>query len=313
MRPSPMARGQAEAYPATLEVGHASACPAVYGRLLAYLELTKPRITALILLVTVAGFWLGSEGVPDGRRMLDTVFGIALLAGGMFALNQYLERDLDAVMRRTSSRPLPAARLEPREALLFGTVLSVAAVAFLALRINWLSGIVALVTTSSYLLVYTPLKTRTPHCTLVGALPGAVPPLAGWVAARGELSLQAWALFAILFLWQFPHFHAIAWLYHDDYARAGICVWPVVQPEGTTTARQVFVSTLLLLPVSVLPALLAISGAVYFWGALGLGVAFLCLGLRTALDKSKSQAQRLLLASVLYLPALFILMVVGKR
>jgi heme o synthase len=281
-------------------------------RIAAYFELTKPRITALILLVTVAGFWLGSRGAPDGYRLLATVSGIAALAAGMFALNQYFERHLDALMSRTSDRPLPAGRLKPRNALVFGTTLCAAAVAFLALKVNLPTGVVAAATIASYLFVYTPLKTKTPHCTLIGAFPGAVPPLVGWVAARGELGPGAWALFAILFLWQFPHFHSIAWLYRDDYARAGIRLWPVVRPQGTTTAMQVVCSTLLLLPVSVVPGLLSIAGTTYMWGAAAMGIGFAYFALRTAQGKSRSQAQRLLLASVLYLPALFILMVLGR-
>ena len=289
-----------------------SAAGHLASRAAAYFDLTKPRITALILLVTVAGFWLGSRGAPDGYRLLATISGIAALAAGMFALNQYFERDLDALMSRTSDRPLPAGRLKPRDALVFGTVLCAAAVAFLALMVNTLTGVVATATIAGYLFVYTPLKTKTPHCTLIGAFPGAVPPLVGWVAARGELGAEAWTLFAILFLWQFPHFHSIAWLYRDDYARAGIRLWPVVQPQGAATAMQVVGSTLLLLPVSLLPGLLSLAGATYVWGALALGIGFSYFALRTASGESRSRAQRLLLASVVYLPALFILMMLGR-
>ena len=233
---------------------------AIGERLAAYFELTKPRITALIFLVAVAGFWLGSPGTPDGRRLLDTLVGIGLLAGGIFTLNQYLERDIDALMRRTWRRPLPAGRLRPAEALWFGIVLSVAGVLWLGFRVNAISGLIALATLVSYLFLYTPLKTRTPHCTLIGAFPGAVPPLLGWVAARGELTVEAWVLFAILFLWQFPHFHSIAWLYREDYARAGIRMLPVVEEDGKMTARQIVGFTFLLVIVSTVPSLLFTFG-----------------------------------------------------
>jgi protoheme IX farnesyltransferase len=282
-------------------------------RLAAYLELTKPRITFLIFLVAIAGFWLGSHGAPDSYRLFDTVLGIGLLAGGIFALNQYLERDLDALMRRTESRPLPTGRLKPAEALCFGTVLAASGILCLGLRLNPLSGLLAFLTLVSYLFLYTPLKTRTPHCTLIGAFPGAVPPLLGWAAARGELSIEAWTLFAILFLWQFPHFHSIAWLYREDYARAGIRMLPVVEPEGKMTGRQIVGFTFLLVLVSAVPALLSLAGPVYLFGAIISSVLFFCLGVRTARGRSKWQARQLLLASVFYLPVLFSLMVFDRR
>lgn len=279
----------------------------------AYLELTKPRITLLILLVAVAGFWLGSHGAPDRHRLLDSVAGISLLAAGIFALNQYLERDLDAVMRRTESRPLPTCRLTPREALWFGAVTSLVAITWLALRVNALTAVLGLIIIGSYLFLYTPLKRKTPHCTLIGAFPGAMPPLVGWAAARGELPVEAWVLFAILFLWQFPHFHSIAWLYREDYARADICMWPVIEADGKITSRQIVGFTSLLLPVSLLPAWLGVSGPVYLWGAIGLWGLLLYRGIRTAALKSKWQARLLLLASVLYLPTLFALMVLDNH
>lgn len=281
-------------------------------RLWAYVELAKPRLTALILVVAAAGYWLAADGPPDARRLAGAVTGVVLLAAGIFALNQYLERDLDARMRRTEGRPLPAGRLAAREALWFGGLLSAAAMVCLTWSVNPLSGALAVVTFTSYLFVYTPLKLRTPHCTLIGALPGAMPPLYGWAAARGELGLEAWVLFAILVLWQFPHFHSIAWLYREDYARAEIRMWSVVEPEGKTLGRQIVASSALLVPASALPAALGMSGALYFWGALTLGGCFLALGIRAARCKSKWEARRLLLASVLYLPALFALMVLDK-
>ncbi len=282
-------------------------------RLAAYLELAKPRVTLLILLVTMAGFWLGSQGRPDRYHLLSAMAGTGLLAAGIFALNQYLERDLDAVMRRTEGRPLPACRLAPSEALGFGMLASAAALAWLAWRVNVLTAGLGVFIVFSYLFLYTPLKRRTPHCTFIGAFPGATPPLVGWAAARGELSVEAWVLFAILFLWQFPHFHSIAWLYREDYACAEVCMWPVIEADGKVTGRQIVGFTSLLVPVSLLPAWLGVSGPVYLWGAAALGVGLLYRGIRTAVLKSKWQARLLLLASVLYLPALFALMVLDTH
>jgi protoheme IX farnesyltransferase len=281
-------------------------------RLRAYVELAKPRLTALILVVAAAGYWLACRGEPDAGRLAGAAAGVTLLAAGIFALNQYLERDLDSRMRRTERRPLPAGRLSAREALWFGGLMSAAAVICLTFAVNALCGALALITFSSYLFVYTPLKLRTPHCTLIGALPGAMPPLYGWAAARGELGLEAWVLFAILFLWQFPHFHSIAWLYREDYARADIRMWSVVEPDGKTLGRQIIAFSALLVPASALPAALGMSGPLYFWGALALGGLLLWLGLEAARRKSNSEARRLLVASVLYLPALFALMVLDK-
>jgi protoheme IX farnesyltransferase len=240
------------------------------------------------------------------------MFGIALLSSGIATLNQYIERDLDALMRRTADRPLPSGRLHPNEALVFGAGLTIGAEVYLALLVNPLSALLGLTVISGYLFAYTPLKTRTTLSTMVGAFPGAVPPLIGWAAARGEIGLEAWVLFAILFLWQFPHFLAIAWMYREDYSRAGILMLPVVEPEGRVTAQQIVVYTLLLLPVSLLPTVLGTSGRIYFLGAIVLGLLFLYSSVRAAISKSRQEAKRLLLASVIYLPLLFILMVVNR-
>ena len=297
-----------------MEVGARSeTAPVLAGKVSAYAELTKPRITMLILLVAVAGFWMASSGAPDAGLMARMTAGVALLAGGIFALNQYMERGLDALMRRTESRPLPEGRLLPAEALRFGLASTALAIVWLALAVNWLTGALAVVTAAGYLFLYTPLKTRTPHSTLAGAFPGAMPPLLGWAAVRGELSVEAWTLFAILFLWQFPHFHSIAWLYRDDYARAGVRMWPVVEPGGRMMGRQIVAFTILLMPVSLLPWALGSSGQAYLWGAGILGLAFLYCAFRMAFLRSTWQAQRLLLASVLYLPGLLMLMVLDKR
>jgi heme o synthase len=281
-------------------------------RVAAYLELTKPRITFLIVLTSAAGFALASPGRINYLAMASAMFGIAMLSSGIATLNQYMERDLDGLMRRTADRPLPSGQLLPWEALLFGTALTVASEIYLAVAVNPLTAFLGLTVIAGYLFGYTPLKTKTSLSTFVGAFPGAVPPLIGWTAATGAFSLEAWALFAILFLWQFPHFLAIAWMYREDYARAGIMMLPVVEPDGRVTGQQIVIYTLMLLPVSVLPTVLGLSGRVYLAGAILLGILFLYSSVRAAFSQSRQQARRLLLASVLYLPLLFILMVLNR-
>ncbi len=281
-------------------------------RLLAYLELTKPRITFLIVLTAAAGFCLGAQSPVDYWTLFHAMFGIALLSSGIATLNQYMERDLDRLMRRTEARPLPSGKLAPIEALLFGAGLTIAAEVYLALATNPLTALLGLFVVAGYLFCYTPLKTRSTLSTIVGAYPGAMPPLIGWTAASGHIRTGAWVLFAILFLWQFPHFLAIAWMYREDYGRAGIRMLPVVEPEGRVTGQQIVAYTLMLLPVSLLPTLVGISGRIYFYGALVLGLLFLYSSLRAALSKSRQQARQLLLASVLYLPLLFALMVLNQ-
>ena len=281
-------------------------------RIAAYVELTKPRITFLIVLTAAAGFALASPGHVDYTGLVRAMIGIALLSSGIATINQFMERDLDGLMRRTANRPLPSGKLLPWEALAFGVTLTVLAEVYLVALVNPLTGLLGLTVIAGYLFGYTPLKTRTSLSTMVGAFPGAVPPLIGWAAARGEISLEAWVLFAILFLWQFPHFLAIAWMYREDYARAGILMLPVVEPDGRVTAQQIVVYTLLLLPVSLLPTVLNISGKVYLVGAIVLGLLFLYSSVRAALSKSRQEARRLLLASVIYLPLLFILMVLDR-
>ena len=275
----------------------------------AYLELTKPRITTFVLLTTAAGFFLGTRGAADLLVFLNTMIGVALLSSGVSALNEYMERGLDARMRRTAMRPLPTGRLTPREALAFGLLLTVGGVLYLAAFVNLLAAACGLGVIVGYLLMYTPLKTRTSLSTVVGAFPGAVPPLLGWAAATNTVGVEAWVLFAILFLWQFPHFFAIAWMYREDYARAGILMLPVVEPEGRLTRQQIILWTLMLVPVSLAPAALGLTGAVYFVGALVLGCLFLWISLAAALTLSRRNARRVLLASVVYLPFLFGLMV----
>jgi len=281
-------------------------------RVSAYVELTKPRITLLIVLTSAAGFGLASRRGIDYLALLSALFGIALLSSGIATLNQYAERDLDGLMRRTAGRPLPSGKLAPWQALAFGAGLTMAAEIYLLLMVNPLSALLGLTVIAGYLFGYTPLKTRSSLSTIVGAFPGAVPPLIGWTAATGSLSIEGWVLFAILFLWQFPHFLAIAWMYREDYNRAGILMLPVVEPDGRVTAQQIVLYTLMLIPVSLLPTVLGISGRFYFFGAIVLGLLFLYSSIRAAFSMSRQQAKQLLLASVLYLPLLFILMVVNK-
>jgi protoheme IX farnesyltransferase len=281
-------------------------------RLSAYAELTKPRITFLVVLTAAAGFCMGSSSGIDYFRLLNMSIGIALLSSGLATLNQYIERDLDRLMRRTQARPLPAGKLVPAEAAVFGIFLSVVATAYLAILINPLSALLGVATSASYLFVYTLLKTKTTLSTVLGAFPGAMPPFIGWVAATGSVTIDAWVLFSILFLWQFPHFLAIAWMYRDDYARAGIKMLPVVEPDGRVTGQQIITYTIMLVPVSLLPAVTGLAGSIYLVGAAILGAGFLYFSARAALVRTTWQARRLLLASVIYLPILFGLMVLNR-
>lgn len=289
-----------------------SAPPSAKARAAAYIELTKPRITSLIVLTSAAGFSLGSRGAINYLTFAHAMIGIALLSSGIATLNQFMERDLDGLMRRTENRPLPSGRLVPFEALWFGIMLTVGAELYLALSVNVLTALMGLTVIAGYLFLYTPLKTRTSLSTAVGAFPGAMPPLMGWTAARGEIDVAAWVLFAILFLWQFPHFLAIAWMYREDYGRAGIRMLPVVEPDGRVTGQQIILYSLMLLPVSLLPTFLGISGRVYLLAAMVLGLLFLATSIRAALSKSNQHARQLLLASVLYLPLLFGVMVLNR-
>ena len=300
-----------------IEVHAASAVPIIKsvtfkGRVAAYIELTKPRITSLIVLTAAAGFSLGSRGPVNYLSLTHAMIGIALLASGLGTLNQFMERDLDVLMRRTADRPLPTHRLHPFEALWFGLVLTIIAELYLALFTNSLTSILGLLVVAGYLFAYTPLKTRTSFSTFVGAFPGAMPPVLGWTAARGELDVMALALFAILFLWQFPHFLAIAWMYREDYGRAGICMLPVVEPDGRVTGQQIIAYSVMLVPVSLLPTVLGISGKLYFAAALVLSLLFLASGIRAAVSKSNQHARQLLMASVFYLPLLFGVMVLNR-
>jgi protoheme IX farnesyltransferase len=273
-----------------------------------FVALTKPRVVLMVLVTTLMGYDVALTGPADYLRMIHLLIGSLLAAGGTLALNQYRERDLDARMDRTRARPLPAGRLQPLEAWLFGVALTLVGTAYLAALVNPLVALVTLATTILYLFAYTPLKRRTPLCTLVGAVAGALPPVAGWAAARGDVAPGAWVLFAILFLWQLPHTLAIARLYRDDYARAGVRVLPVVDPDGASTERQVVLACVALVSVSLLPAVAGWTGPIYLAGALVLGLAFSAVGVEQALVPSPRAARHVLLASLIYLPLLLGLM-----
>lgn len=275
-----------------------------YRRLLDYLSLAKPRVVTLVLLTTWVGYYLARPGFSDAGRLLHTLVGTALAAAGTMALNQWMERDLDARMQRTRRRPLPEARLYALEALLVGLVWLGGGVLWLAATVNGLAAAVTVVIGTSYLLVYTPMKRRTPLCSLVGGIPGALPPVLGWGAATGALGPEPWMLFAIVFLWQVPHTLAIGALYRDDYARAGIQVLPVVDPSGSRTGRYALLNSIALFPVALLPALIGLAGLRYAAAAIVLGAAFVCVAAGLQRHASRTSARRLLVASLLYLPLL---------
>jgi protoheme IX farnesyltransferase len=281
-------------------------------KLAAYLELTKPRIAFLLVLTSAAGFYLGANKGFDAILFVNSMIGILLLAFGVATLNQVWEKDLDALMERTAKRPLPSQKMSAAEALVFGISLCVVAEIYLAFLVNALTAILGLIVIVGYVLLYTPLKTRTSASTAVGALPGALPPLMGWTAAANEITLGAWILFAILFIWQFPHFLAIAWMYREQYAKAGILMLPVVEPAGKITARQIVIFSILLLPVSLAPFFIGFAGLIYLIGASILGAWFLWTSIQAARAKSIEKARKLLLVSVIYLPLIFLLMVFDK-
>ena len=278
----------------------------------AYVALTKPDVSLLVLMTTGAGFYMGSRGPVDWLRLAHAVFGTMLIAAGTAALNHYIERESDRYMRRTASRPLPSGVLKPNEALVFGVGLAVAGAADLWVAGGALASFLGVATCVSYLLAYTPLKKRTVWATFVGAFPGAVPPMIGWAAATGSLDRGAWALFAILFLWQFPHFHAIAWMYRDDYSRAGILMLPVVDRDGTRTFRQIILAAIGLIGIGLLPSLLGLTGVLYFFGALVVSTGLLQVCLWAASSKSNVRAKWLMHATVLHIPLLLGLMMYDK-
>ena len=277
-----------------------------------YVELIKPRLVVMILITTAAGFYLGAQQTVDWLLCLHTLIGSGLTAAGVLGLNQYLERDVDAQMKRTQERPLPGGRMNPLEALIVGAVLTASGMLYLVFIVNMLSGFVISLIVVSYLFLYTPLKRKTSLCTLIGAVPGALPPVVGWVAARGTLTGEAWVLFAILFLWQLPHSLAIAYIYREDYANAGFRLLPVVHPDGASTCRQIVINCVALLGIGLLPALYNVAGSIYFFTALVSGVAFLAFGLYLERTRSIKAARYLLYASLLYLPVVFITMALDK-
>ena len=277
-----------------------------------FCELAKPRVVLMVLITAFVGFYVGSADVPDYPQLVKMLLGTALAAGGTLALNQFIERRSDALMTRTRHRPIPDGRLTATEAFWFGFAVTTAGLAYLIIAVNLISaGITALITVT-YLLLYTPMKRKSPLCLIVGAVPGALPPVIGWVAARGTLDVDAWVLFAILFLWQVPHTLAIAWLYREDYGKAGIQFLPVIEPGGSSTNRQIVSHCAALLAVSLLPTLLGLAGAVYFVVAFVLGVGFLVSGVRLAMESTLIGARRLLYASLIYLPVLLLMMALDR-
>jgi protoheme IX farnesyltransferase len=277
-----------------------------------FADLVKARLTTLVLLTTAVGFYLGERGAINWFLFFNTLAATGLVAMGASALNQLLEREYDAKMRRTQDRPLPSGRLQPTTVMIFGGVSSVAGLIYLALAVNLLTSVLGAVTLVSYLFIYTPLKRVTWLNTATGAVPGALPPLMGWTAARGELSGEGWALFAILFFWQLPHFFAIAWMYRDDYAKAGFKMLPNVDPDGSRTAQQAVSNTLALLAVSFCPFIFKMAGNIYFVGAIILGAGFLFCAIQFSRQLTLSRAKQLFFASIIYLPLLLALMVWNK-
>jgi heme o synthase len=278
----------------------------------AYIALTKPDVSFLVLMTTGAGFYMGARGPIPWLHMLHVIFGTMMIAAGTAALNHYLERESDRVMRRTASRPLPTGQLAPGEALRFGLGLALAGAVDLYSAAGYVAGLLGVFTSLSYLLAYTPLKKRTVWATFVGAIPGAIPPMIGWTAATGKLDTGAWLLFAILFLWQFPHFHAISWMYREDYARAGILMLPVVDKDGSRTFRQIVLYAASLVAVSLLPAIMGFAGVLYFFGALVTCTGLVQVCLWAASAKTNTRAKWLMHATVLHIPILLGLMMYDK-
>jgi len=277
-----------------------------------FADLVKARLTTLVLLTTLVGFYLGWQGAMNFALLFNTLAATALVAAGASALNQLLERDYDAKMLRTQSRPLPSGRMQPTTVAIFGGVCSVAGLVYLALAVNLLTSVLGAVTLISYLFIYTPLKRVTWLNTVVGAVPGALPPLMGWTAARGELTGEGWALFAILFFWQLPHFFAIAWMYRDEYAKAGFKMLPGIDRDGSRTAQQAVSNTLALLVVSLCPFVFKVAGTTYLVGAIIFGAGFLWCAIRFSRQLTLARAKQMFFASIIYLPLLLALLVWDK-
>jgi len=277
-----------------------------------YVALTKPRLNFLVVATSAAGYYLGAARPLDGAAMIAAVSGTALVAGGAAVLNQLYERDTDALMRRTRLRPLPAGRVAPADAGIFGSALSAAGLALLAAQRNWLAAALALATLLVYLAVYTPMKRRTPAATLVGAIPGALPALIGWTASHGSIAMGGAALFAIVFLWQIPHFMAIAWLYRDDYGKAGFPMLPVVDPQGLRAGRHALWYAAALMPVALVPSAIGLAGSVYLAAATLLGIALIVLAARFHQERTDASARALFFGSIIYLPLIWIVLVADK-
>ena len=292
--------------------GAATALAAAPHRIGDFLALTKPRLNSLVVVTAGVGYYLGAAGNPDLAVALHLLLGSALVAGGAAAFNQVAERDIDEVMQRTRLRPMATRRINPTEGRLFASALSLAGLVELALRVNALAAAVALATLISYAAVYTPLKRRTPWATLVGAVPGALPPVIGWAAAREALTVEAWILFGIVFLWQLPHFHALSWLYRDDFGRAGLPLVATRDPDGRRTALQSLLSTAALVPLSLAPAAVGMAGPHHVAAAGLLGVCFLALAVRFLARRSETRARALFLGSLAYLPLFWISLIAGS-
>jgi len=279
----------------------------------AFVELTKPRIAFMLVLSAAAGFYLGNRGRFDFLLFVNAMLGITLLAFGVATLNQFIERRTDALMDRTANRPLPSGKVTGTEALVFGVLLTLVAEVYLYFLVNPLTALLGVTVIIGYVLMYTPLKRLTPASTAIGAIPGAMPPLMGWTASTDEITLGGWALFTFLFLWQFPHFLAIACMYREQYAKAGILMLPVVEAEGKITARQIVLFSIMMVPVSFAPFFLGFAGWVFLASSTVLGIWFLLESIRAARAKTPETARRLLLVSVIYLPLIFAIMVLDKR
>ena len=278
----------------------------------AYYELTKPSITFMILISTALGYYMGGNGIVNYIHFFYTILGSCLISSGSGALNHFAEADSDKIMRRTNLRPIPAGLISNENAMVFGIALILSGSAILYWIINPLTCLLALITSLMYLFIYTPLKKLTWLNTSVGAIPGSIPPIGGWVAATGRLDPEAWILFAILFFWQHPHFYAIALMFKDDYKKAGLKMLPVMEPDGSRTNRQIIWHSFLLIPVSVMPVYIGILGMIYFWSAIILGVGYLISGVILAKQYSVNNARFVLRVSVFYLPILFLTIMIDK-
>ena len=275
-----------------------------------YIELTKPSIMMLVLVTTTLGFYLGGRGIHSLSLLLYLLVGAACVCAGSGVLNHYLERDIDCKMLRTRNRPIPAGVISPSNALSFGIVLILSGLTILYTKVNLLTAFLSLLTAFLYILVYTPMKRVSWFNTTIGSIPGAIPPMGGWAAATGNLDLGAWIMFLILFLWQHPHFYAIAWMFKEDYERGGFKMLPVVDPDGESTFNQILWYSSILIPVSLLPTFIGLSGYIYFTGALIAGILLFFVGRQLTQTKSISDARKLLKATVFYLPILLLLIVI---